>query len=72
MNENKHSRFKEIACVLFGHDWDESGHRKCMEHSVIHGKYNTCSHCGLTKHIGPLTCEKCFGDFCAKHTEGGS
>lgn len=61
-----HSRAKEIVCVVFGHDWAETGHTKCGLHDKVYAQYETCSDCGLTKHIGEKHCSLCYDAMVSK------
>jgi len=53
-------KIKELLCVLFGHNWDEYGEKKCLKHNTVYDKHNTCSRCGLEKHTKPNYCQLCF------------
>ncbi len=59
----KYSRAREIICVVFGHNWTESGSKTCTKHNHEYGKYVTCDRCGLTKTIGDKICGVCWTEF---------
>ena len=60
----KHSRAREIICVVFRHNWTESGSKTCTKHNHEYGKYVTCGRCGLTKTTGDKLCGVCWIEFC--------
>ncbi len=43
------SRFKELTCVVFGHDWSSHG-RTSDEQGYVLEEYEECRHCGLRNH----------------------
>jgi hypothetical protein len=45
------SRFKELTCVLFGHQWNQHGSTR-NDRGFILEEYTECSHCWLRNHDG--------------------
>ena len=43
------SKWKELLCILFGHNWYEYG-STTNNHNTIMEEYNTCERCGLRNH----------------------
>lgn len=43
----KLNRFQELICVIFGHDWAESGSSKDQETGIVLSQYKQCGNCGI-------------------------
>ncbi len=56
-------RLKELMCVIFGHNWSESGEKTCPKHDAVYSKFETCHKCGLTRNIGEKLCPSCWIEF---------
>lgn len=41
------NRFKEFICVLFGHNWTQTGNTKDRETGIILSHYKQCENCDL-------------------------
>jgi hypothetical protein len=44
------NRLKELYCVIFGHDWNESGSTTDPETKIVLEKYKRCQNCTLEIH----------------------
>ncbi|KKL19818.1 hypothetical protein LCGC14_2461680 [marine sediment metagenome] len=57
---------KELKCAIFGHIWEETGHRTCMKHNEEYGHYRICERCKLQENIGKNICEVCTDEYFLK------
>jgi hypothetical protein len=46
----KTSKWKEFTCLVFGHNWNETGVKRDTNSGIILEKYSRCSNCELESH----------------------
>ena len=61
---------KELICVLFGHQWSETGHRTCQVHHHKFAEYKICGRCDLQKNISKRYCQPCMDKFHRENSNG--
>ena len=56
---------KELTCVIFGHQWNESGSSTCLRHdfNVEFGHHRICSRCHLQQNLTTRYCPTCYDEF---------
>jgi hypothetical protein len=59
------NKFKELVCVLLGHEWNSNGSTHCQKHAQRFNVYSECERCGLRKH-GLEYCPVCYDEMFAK------
>lgn len=40
-------RLKELSCVIFGHDWTETGSTTDKESGIVLSSFKQCGDCGV-------------------------
>jgi hypothetical protein len=41
------NRFKELCCVIFGHDWSQTGSTTDQESGIVLSSFKQCGSCGV-------------------------